>query len=431
MFVSVDNFKSIEHVANVDLSNLTVLAGINSSGKSSLIQAILLLKQTLEGPSNELLNLKGPYVYANSLIELIHDKKPGEMKFVIRLTKEELKDTEIDRQKGAFALEGLEIEVIFNVKTDQFYVSKFYIKPLFPDGLTPDSDILNNFELERNRLGNYTITYAEKTTKGLKLDEYSFVNFFPVFFANKQKEYISYPITKIARETLKDIFLKVNYIAPLRVKPVLARSYPLEVETRFVVPDGENTRFILDRLATENKEELSLIKEWICGKFNLAQDLNIVKESGKRYRVVITTEKGIKVDLMHMGFGLSQIIPIITQGCISKAGSLLIVEDPDVHMHPSIQAAMADFFIFLCKERGVSSLVETHSDHFITRLRRRIAEEEISTDKVHIIFVSNKYGESIYKNISLSPRGKIEGSMPPGFMDTQDLDFRALINANK
>lgn len=432
MFVSVDNFKSIGHVANVDLSNLTVLAGINSSGKSSLIQAILLLKQTLEGSYNEILNLKGPYVYANSLIDLMHDKKPGEMKFAIRLTREELKDTEIDHfQHDALAIEELEIEVIFNVKTDHFYVSKFYIKLHFQDGLTSVSYILNNFELERNRLGNYIIKYGEKTIKGLKVDEYSFANFFPVFFTNNEGESISYPITKITRETLKDIFNKVNYIAPLRVKPVLDRSYPLDVETRFVLPDGENTRYILDKLATEKNKNFDLIKEWICEKLKLAQDLNIVKESGKRYRVVITTPKGIKVDLMHMGFGLSQIIPIITQGCISKSGSLLIVEDPDVHMHPSIQAAMADFFIFLCKEKGVSSLVETHSDHFITRLRRRIAEEEISNDKVHIIFVSNKYGESIYKNISLSPKGKIEGAMPPGFMDTQDLDFRALINANK
>ena len=132
-----------------------------------------------------------------------------------------------------------------------------------------------------------------------------------------------------------------------------------------------------------------------------------------------------------MGFGLSQILPIITQGCISAQNSLMIVEDPDVHMHPSIQASMADFFIFLCKERHVSVLAETHSDHFITRLRRRIAEKEVNFKKVNLIFVMNESGESIYKTIPLSDTGRMTGSMPPGFMDTRDNDFKAILEANR
>ena len=96
MLLSVYNFKSIEEVVDVDVSNLTVLAGVNSSGKSSLIQALLLLKQTLTTSMSEMLNIDGPYVYANSLLDLVHNKRNGDMKFVLKLSKEEFSQVDTE-----------------------------------------------------------------------------------------------------------------------------------------------------------------------------------------------------------------------------------------------------------------------------------------------------------------------------------------------
>lgn len=428
MFISVSNFKSIVQVNEFDLSHLTVLAGINSSGKSSLIQALLLLKQTLDGSSNEMLNLKGPYVFANSPLDLIYNKKAGKMGFSLKFNKEELNGTDIAYHTDLTNLKILEFSVEFKVKADGFEVTKFSTQILF-DKDTPSPSFPSKFLLEKKKGGKFTVTNGDKTTTGLNLDSYSFVNFFPVF-ANKDNISISYLITKVVRNTTIDILQRVTYIAPLRMKPVLDRVYPLDVETKYVVPDGENTRFILDRLATEKNPAFQEIKNWICEKLHLAKDFQVVKESGNRYRVVVTNKQDIKVDLMHMGLGLSQILPIITQGCISQPYSLMIVEDPDVHMHPSVQAAMADFFIFLCKVKNVAALVETHSDHFITRVRRRIAEEVIKPDLVNLVFVENNFGRSTYNSISLSLKGKLEGHMPKGFMDTADEDFRAIIQAS-
>ncbi|MBD5279007.1 MAG: AAA family ATPase [Bacteroides sp.] len=427
MLLSIDNFKSIEHVVKVDISDLTVLAGVNSSGKSSLIQALLLLKQTLTSSSSELLNLNGPYVYANSLTDLMHNKRGGEMKFALAISEDELKETDIQNYapKGSFVKTFI-ISISFSVRANgPFQISEFFLKLEFDN-----QETLNLILKKRPQRRIYDLTVDDSQFKDITLDSYSFVNFFPVFF-NYDNKTSDLPVVKAARETLISILNRVVYIAPLRVAPVLARTYQTNVETRFVEPGGENTRFILDKLATEDKYNFDLVKEWICNKFHLAKDLNIVKESGKRYRVVVTTNEDIKVDLMHMGFGLSQILPIITQGCILRPTSLLIVEDPDVHMHPSIQASMADFFIFLCLERKVSILIETHSDHFVTRLRRRIAEKIITPDKVHLIFVEKEYGESDYQTISLSPQGRLEGSMPAGFMDSMDNDFRAILEANR
>ncbi len=425
MFLSVDNFKSIEHVVEVDISNLTVLAGVNSSGKSSLIQALLLLKQTLNFSTSEKLNLNGPYVYADSLLDLIHKKKSGDMRFALRLLREEFSESQLSLLGDDF--KSIEISVGFRVKQNKrntYDISEFNIIREQESG-----EKLKFWARWRPRKGVYDIFYEGKEIKEVEIDNYSFANFFPIF---TRKDGVVYDLSevKVIRDVFVESFEKVIYIAPLRVAPVLARSYHTDVETRYVLPNGENTRFILDKMSAE-WTKLTLIKEWLCNRFRLAKDIKVVKESGKRYRVVVTTNENLEVDLVHMGFGLSQILPIITQGCISSPNSLMIVEDPDVHMHPSIQASMADFFIFLCKERGVSVLIETHSDHFITRLRRRIAEKAIDYKKVHLIFVMNEFGASVYKTIGLSDTGRLQGSMPPGFLDTRDTDFKAILEANR
>lgn len=425
MLLSIDNFKSIAHIVDVNLSDLTVLAGANSSGKSSLIQGLLLLKQTLGATSNEMLNLAGPYVYADSLMDLMHDKKAGEMRLEIKFEECELQQTPLQSEAcGDAHVESLHVAVGFQIKTNKAYqLSEFRLKVGFSDGSERSMSLT-----KRPQRRIYDMRMDEEIYREVTVDNYSFANFFPVFVKHKDKAF-DLPLVKAVRETVAAILGDVNYIAPLRVAPVLARTFQRDVETRYVEPDGENTRYILDLLAEQNRTAFNMVRHWICSRLGLAKDLRIVKESGKRYRVVVTTQEDVEVDLVHMGFGLSQILPIVTQGCISAPGSLLIVEDPDVHMHPGIQAAMADFFIFLYSSRGVNALIETHSDHFITRLRRRIAEKSISAEFVHLIFVEKECGESEYITIPLSASGRMEGSMPEGFMDSLDNDFRAIIEA--
>lgn len=424
MLLSVYNFKSIEEVVDVDVSNLTVLAGVNSSGKSSLIQALLLLKQTLTTSMSEMLNIDGPYVYADSLLDLVHNKRNGDMKFVLKLSKEEFSQVDAEELPIEGDLNNIEISATFRVRPDTCVLSEFtyiqFFKTASPSGFNL---------IYRPRKKVFDLRYNDEYIKDLHLDDYSFANFFPIF-ASKDGVTYNFQDIKAARSYLVNYLEKVVYIAPLRVAPVLARTYQTDVEKGYILPDGENTRFILDEISND-LAKIGLVKRWLCDEFHLAKDINVVKESGKRYRVVVTTNEDLKVDLVHMGFGLSQILPIITQGCISPRNSLMIVEDPEVHMHPSIQASMADFFIFLCNERKVAVMTETHSDHFITRLRRRIAEKVVDFDKVHLIFVISESGESIYKTIPLSDTGRMTGSMPPGFMDTRDQDFKAILEANR
>lgn len=76
---------------------------------------------------------------------------------------------------------------------------------------------------------------------------------------------------------------------------------------------------------------------------HLAQELSVERDSNKRYRIIVRNESKVKVDLDQTGFGLSQILPIITQGLLTPKNGVLIVEDPDAHMHPCVQAELVNF----------------------------------------------------------------------------------------
>ncbi|WP_289741676.1 AAA family ATPase [uncultured Duncaniella sp.] len=438
MKFGIDGFKSIGHLAPLDLARLTVLAGTNSSGKSSYIQAILLLKQTLEEDSNSMLKLDGPLFYAASYADIMKDKKlPGNILFSLSLDETEILNQE--DWEGVAQLqkiERLDLNIDFKLSESGVLLNKFSLD-------VRGYERFFNISFTKSREKDaYSVEYShpslilpapERPVSSKKLgkaiiDADSFRKFFPVF-AERNGVIHSFPVVKVMRETLGLFFKRISYIGPLRVKPVLRRSYNTNVPDDVVLPDGENTRFILNN--HQSDRIMADLRKWVCDRFGLSKDIDVIKTSNKEYRVIVEVREGLKVDLVQMGLGLSQILPIITQGLISKPGSIFIVEDPDVHMHPGIQAAIADFFIFLKKERKVCSLIETHSEHFVTRLRRRIAEQAIYSKYIDIIFVEHFDSGSSYTSITVTPNGRFEGDLPPGFCDSQDEDFRAIIKARK
>ncbi len=105
----------------------------------------------------------------------------------------------------------------------------------------------------------------------------------------------------------------------------------------------------------------------------------------------------IDVNLADIGFGASQLLPIIVQGIYAPKGSVLLIEQPEIHLHPRIQALLGDFFIDMSR-RGKQAIIETHSEHMILRLQRRIAEMKFSSNDLAIYsFEPSKKGTEISK----------------------------------
>ena len=117
--------------------------------------------------------------------------------------------------------------------------------------------------------------------------------------------------------------------------------------------------------------------------------VSAISKTRQEYDVELRT-KGSKnsVDLPDVGFGVSQVLPVIVQCFYVPHNSIIIMEQPEIHLHPSAQAALADVMIDAINsredglDRKIQLIIETHSEHFLRRLQRRIAESGISQEKV-------------------------------------------------
>lgn len=133
----------------------------------------------------------------------------------------------------------------------------------------------------------------------------------------------------------------------------------------------------------------------------------------------------------NLGFGISYILPIIATGLIAKKGSYFIVENPEAHLHPSAQSKIGRFLSMVANS-GVNVIIETHSDHIINGIQIAIAENVIQNEKVTINFFSQKenHMQPFVKAIKVKENGELS-EWPKGFFDQTQIDYSHLFNLRK
>ncbi len=200
------------------------------------------------------------------------------------------------------------------------------------------------------------------------------------------------------------LFRSICYLGPLRTKAERLYSWT-GMEPESVGYAGENT--VAAILAARNRKislgykktakpfeqiiamklkEMSLIEEF---------KVNPISEQRQEYEVKVRA-KGSKdwVDLPDVGFGISQVLPVLVQCFYAPANSIIIMEQPEIHLHPNAQSALADVMIDVSnsrengRDRNIQLIIETHSEHFLRRLQRRIAEALVSQEKVSAYFAN-------------------------------------------
>lgn len=142
-------------------------------------------------------------------------------------------------------------------------------------------------------------------------------------------------------------------------------------------------------------------------KMSLIEDFRIERISKKRqdYDVKVKTKGSMNwVDIPDVGMGVSQVLPVIVELFYAPAGSIIIMEQPELHLHPNAQAGLADVIIDAIharedyEERRIQLIIETHSEHFLRRLQRRMAEDVLKNDEFSAYFVnSDKYPATLEK----------------------------------
>jgi predicted ATPase len=141
-----------------------------------------------------------------------------------------------------------------------------------------------------------------------------------------------------------------------------------------------------------------------------------IAEGSNLWRAHVRTRPGAsEVQLTDVGFGVSQVLPVITLLQYVPEGSTVVLEQPEIHLHPLAQAALADVIIQAATHRKVQVILESHSEHLLLRLQRRIAEQSVSADDVKLYFCDAPRGVSSLTLLDLDLYGSIR-NWPDKFM---------------
>jgi len=132
--------------------------------------------------------------------------------------------------------------------------------------------------------------------------------------------------------------------------------------------------------------------------------------------------------LTEVGFGISQILPVLTLCYYVPEGSTIILEQPEIHLHPAVQSGLADVFIDVIKNRKVQIILESYSEHLLYRLQRRMAEEKLVPKDVALYFTHMENGESKLDELKLDEYGNIS-NWPDNFFGERMDDLVAMAEA--
>ena len=450
--IEIENFKAFANLQKLNLSPITLIYGANSSGKSSIIHSLMVLKQSILFP-----NLKGgiysdkrildvgsyeTMVYShnlkNDIIFGLDFDKGVKFNIIYNYIDNDLK-------KGGSQIDGFSCIKKISVNS---YLNDFiyYFENNFngdDNNDTKDFDFKvndlskTNFDKIKDKkilqeiLSSFVFSAEDDfpIPKGVSINSEKHLKLWRIL---KEKEiqdelydvyqYINNNIS-MDSNVLKDNLKKISYLGPLRSNPKRYYSVDSEFEAS-VGKEGENIAFFLKT----NTPSLSLsINDWFA-KFEIPYQFRPIKIGGRNSEPLIQIElkdrrNNVTVSPLDVGFGIGQILPIIIEGLIRKE-SIICVEQPEIHLHPKLQAELAEFFVETCNKN--QWIIETHSEALMLRIQKIIRSKKkvngsiLRPEDVTILYVlpskNSDEGAQVVQ-IRLDEEGDFIDFWPEGFFE--------------
>ncbi len=424
--LAAKNFKSWADTGDVRLAPITGLFGTNSSGKTSLLQLLLMLKQTADSPDrSQVLNLgdERSLVELGTFQELVcfHDlTKAFEISLDWSLPTPLVVEDPAEKGGELFRDDAIGFSSAIGWKNGvgkelgratvsemeyRFAGSAFGMKPAA--GKSNEFDLYQSgrsFEFVRVRGRPWKLPPPAKC--------YGFPDQVRAYYQNAS-------FLSDLELQFEQLFSRVFYLGPLRDYPKRqyqwAGAQPADMGRR-----GE--RVVEALLASREsgvtyslgrgikRQTLEQRVAWWLKELELISSFEVrpITEGGKLFQVWVRRHpRAAEVLITDVGFGVSQILPVITLCYYAPEDSTIILEQPEIHLHPRVQAGLADVFVEVVRQRRVQIILESHSEHLLRRLQLRVAEEKLASDEASLYFCSTEKGESRLMPLELDIFGNI------------------------
>ena len=524
MDLLIENFKGIKSFKYEDIKPITLLSGTNSGGKTSLIQSILMLKQSMEfGTPDMPIVFNGKYTRLGSLENTVHK---GEKDIIIEITtnlngkhkerrlrqitkyienKEIFIKTVIEEDESGqlnFSnFNELYSQIIsisyklvigkkrssefpyikqaqFTLKTENgndhilliedannrvysvhtnspLFINTPFLSPSTPmqkkhvleliekDSLLKRFNLTDEILFRQESIDTHPIKKEKIIFERLLISKAFFEDFLiksPIDEIQNSDQRVDFRFIRLISILSTTYFTNIEFIGPLREEPK-----SLYLKESDIISDvgikGENAGFIFannnqkkvecpvvdEQTKQVTSKQMSLenaVNYWINNKFKLAKSITVNKyKKDNIYEIEVTNFKNIKTSISSVGFGISQIFPIIVSSLMSGENTILIFEQPEIHLHPAVQSLLFDFIYSLSKiSPSKKIIVETHSDHLINKYRIYKIEHPNDIDSSTAVFFTDPKNSTL-KLIEFDEFGSLE-EWPEGFFDQAAIDSK-------
>ena len=443
--LKIENFKAWRE-ADLTLGKVTGLFGTNSAGKSSLLQFLLLLKQTRNATDRGLvLDFGGPtdLVSLGTFTDVVHrHDEDARIRWLVDWTlPETLKIQDPTSPRGHPLFKDDSLEMGCEVGLRQARLWPYLLAYRFDEvafGLEPRSGSEKHFDLATD---DEEFRFVRIQGRPWPLPHPVKTHLFPNQARSLYQNSDFLGDFELAYENLMDSFY---YLGPLREYP--RREYHWAGASPNDV--GQRGERAVDAIlaATRNQEKRRLkprargvrrmpfqkvIAHWL-NELGLISDFRLeeIAKGTNLYRAMVkTSPSGVPTALTDVGFGVSQVLPALVLLYYVPEGSTVLMEQPEIHLHPAVQSGLADVMLNVAEVRNIQIIVESHSEHLMRRLQRRVAEQEASSEDVKLYFVSSKRGRAHISDLLLNEWGEIE-NWPEKFFGDEMGEIAAIAEAS-
>ena len=423
--LKLSNFRIFDDDVTVRFRPITVLIGRNSSGKSSIIKFLLMLQQSAVPGQSRFLNAEGNKVSLGAFPALKNAlTKKRDLTFNLSVSEagsrvppfitRQSKSSEIVEDSALWY--RVQASVRYSRRASRGRAHFSLVNTSTGDRILA----FNVRHLEDSSFWGYPRQSAEIRSSSLQPSD------------DESPESRAELLARLQRmgEEMEKRFAEVSVVDNLRYQvnsirhllPVRAESQRVILSSVPPVDDvgqgGEYALPHLQQLVSESGEGYEFIRPHLDNIAGI-ESIRFRTSSGYVSQAFARNKTtGADVLIADYGFGVGQCLPILVQGAIMAPQTTLMVEQPEAQLHPTAQLELGSFFADLWKQRSVGSIIETHSDNILLRLRRLIARKYLSYEDVSVAFFTfdeEKPHMPVIKNLDINEDGTMEPGLPMEF----------------